>query len=104
MYRLLKRWYISDCESDGDSGWEVVGTYRTIRKARQAMHKDVREVEFANCYQHPDYGGLDDTQKSTRISRNEHIYDMADSCGSLVHWEIVRGHKGFGKQLWEVGL
>ncbi len=99
-YKLLRRWYVSDCfGEDVDEGWEVVGVFSRIRKARQAMHKDVREVEIANCYQDDGYGGLDDVQQSIRLGRDRHVYDMADMNGSHVEWEIVGIGKGFTKMI-----
>lgn len=90
-YKVLKRWYLSDGESPAEMGWKILGRFSCIRKAREAMHHDVRAVEAANEYRSPYYGGEDDTQKSRRLSRDNHLYDMADSNGSHVEWEIVRG-------------
>lgn len=95
MYKLLKRWYISDGENPAETGWEVVGTYRKLRKARRAMHADVHDVETANEYRSPFFGGEDDTQRSVSITREHHLYDMADSNGSHVEWEIVGIGRGF---------
>lgn len=94
MYRLLKRWDVGD----GDTGWETLGVFRKIRKARQAMHKDVKDVEAANCYQSPDYGGLDDGEESRRISKNRHVYIISHSECEHIEWEITRG-TGFSNQI-----
>ena len=67
MYKLLKRWYISDGENPAETGWKHIGTFHRIRHARRAMHRDVRETEAANEYRSPHYGGKENTQKSIRI-------------------------------------
>jgi hypothetical protein len=95
MYKLLKRWYLSDGEKPAEIGWETLGTFRKIRKARRAMHADVHEVVIANEHRLPFNGTDSDTQQSVSLSRDHHLYDMADSNGSHVEWEIVGLGKGF---------
>lgn len=90
MYRVLKRWYISDGNQPADMGWECLGVFRKIRKARQAMHRDIKDVEKYNCYRDPAYGGKNDTQRSLRHSRDRHVYDMADCNNSHIEWEVSR--------------
>ena len=102
MYKLLKRWYLSDGENPAEIGWETLGTFRKIRKARRAMHKNVREVEIANEYRSPFYGGQDDTQRSVSLTKDRHYYDMADSNGSHVEWEIVGPGKGFTHPIGQI--
>lgn len=92
-YTILKRWYVSDGDDNEEIGWKVVGRANKLRKAKEIMHKDVREVEIINEYQSPYYGGIDDCQQSIRTSKVSHTYDMADSCGSEVNWLIVKGRR-----------
>lgn len=87
-YKLVKRWCLADCFEVEDEGEKVIGTYDKIEDARAAMDADVAEVEAANCYQWEEYGGKDDCQTSERLNENHHYYDMADSNGSFVEWEI----------------
>lgn len=91
-YKLVKSWYLADIFEVNDEGEEVLGTYDTIEEARAAMDADVAEVEAANCYQWEEYGGEDDCQTSERLSENHHYYDMADSNGSFVEWEIKKNY------------
>ena len=91
-YKLVKNWYLADTFEVNDEGEEVLGIYDTIEEARAAMDADVAEVEAANCYQWDEYGGEDDCQTSERISANHHYYDMADSNGSFVEWEIEKNY------------
>lgn len=90
MYKLLKRWYLSDGESPAEMSWKCLGSFRKIRKARRAMHRDVTNIESANEYRSRFYGGINDTQRSVRLSKDRHVYDIADSNGSHVEWEITR--------------
>ena len=91
MYKLLKRWDVNE-----ETGRECLGVFKKIRKARQAMHKDVREVEEMNCYQSPDYDG----EESRRVSRNRHFYIISYVDGEHIEWEIVRG-TDFTNQMYD---
>ncbi len=99
-YKLLKRWSVED-EDGLDTGWETLGCFRKIRKARKAMHKDVKEVEAINCYQSPDYGGMNDGQESRKLGKNGHVYIISHAEMELIEWEIVKGGRMFSKPIYE---
>ena len=89
-YKLVKKWFIDWCNGEADEGERILGWYPDLKSAIAAMDKDVADVEEANCYQDEGYGGEDDTQTSERLSETHHYYDIADSCGSFVEWEIIK--------------